>query len=123
MKKIILAAAAASVILTGCSGGTNTPATTASPSPIASPTVSPSASPTSAPEVREITETGVYGGRADSNYIEVILSDGSYESLKLSDELKKNLETSGIEEDDNIEFTYTETNGEKVVNKIIKKGE
>ncbi len=113
MKKIIIMITAAMLIISGCNKAVP-------PVQSPEPTVTPTAAVTPAPTAGEkkLTMKATYGGRADSNFIEVILEDGSFETLKLSDEMKENLENLGIEDDDKIEITYTEENGVKTVTEI-----
>ena len=120
MKKIILITALFLLIISGCSRGgtpvaTPTPDATSTPIPVSTPV------PTSTPESNAKTASGVYGGRADSNFIEVIMDDGSFASFKLSDEVKASFEDINISEEDEIIFSYTEDGGVKTVVSIEKK--
>lgn len=118
MKKIILITALFLLIISGCTRG-GTPVSTPSPDVTATP--SPVITPAPTPESNTKTASGIYGGRADSNFIEVILDDGSFESLKLSDEVKASFDDINISEEDEIVFSYTEDGGVKTVLSIEKK--
>ncbi len=123
MKKIIVFITLAMLIMSGCNmrkSPENTPSPTPSPSASATPQMQ-TPPPEPAGEVDKLTMTAIYGGRADYNFIEVILNDGSFETLKLSEELCENLENMDVCEDDKIEITYTAENGVKTVVDIKKK--
>ncbi len=114
MKKGLILAVAVMVILSGCKKG---PEITPSQTATAAVTTTPSVTP----EIEKLTINGTFGGRADTNYIEIIKEDGSFESLRLSEDVRDSFEALNINEDDKVEIVYDEENGEKVVKEIIKK--
>ncbi len=91
---------------------TPSPVQTASPTPDA-------ATPEPSKEVVTETAMAIYGGRADLNFIEIIIND-KYVSAKLSTELKGRFDELGLKENDKIKVEYTVKNGLYEVYEISK---
>ncbi len=98
------------------------PSSDPSPSPVQTTEPSPEVVVTSSPEPKEekLTANAVYSGRADSNFIEIIV-DGKYISAKLSPELKASFDSLDIEEEDSVTIEYTLEKGIYIVHKLSKK--
>ena len=86
------------------------------PQPTPEEVVTPKPTPQ---EETKLTAKAVYVGRADSNFIEIMIG-GKYVSAKLSPDLKANFDSLDIEEEDNITIEYTLDKGVYVVHKISK---
>lgn len=98
------------------------------PEPTASPVVTPQPTPeevvTPKPTPEEakpqtLSAKGVYAGRADSNFIEIMIN-GKYVTAKLSPSLKASFDNLNIEEEDNVTIEYTLEKGVYEVHKISK---
>ena len=70
-------------------------------------------------EEKRLLAKGVYAGRADSNFIEIMINN-KYISAKLSPALKAGFDNLDIEEEDNVTIEYTLEKGVYVVHKISK---
>ncbi len=94
-----------------------------SPSPAVTmpqPTPEEVVTPKPTPEEEEkLSAKGVYAGRADSNFIEIMINN-KYVSAKLSPDLKASFDNLDIEEEDNVTIEYTLDKGVYVVHKISK---
>lgn len=86
------------------------------PEPEDKPVVTPQPTPET---VKKLSAKGVYAGKADSNFIEIMI-EGKYISAKLSPDLKAKFDSLNIEEKDNVTIEYTLDKGVYVVHKISK---
>ena len=102
------------------SGTPVTPESDATPTPVLTPQATPEVvTPQPTPEEQILSAKAVYVGRADSNFIEIMMND-KYVSAKLSEQLKTTFDSLNIEEEDAVTIEYTLEKGVYVVNKISK---
>ena len=95
------------------------PEPTASPVVTVQPTPEIVVTPQPTPEEKTLSAKAVYAGRADSNFIEIMINN-KYISAKLSSSLKASFDSLDIEEEDNVTIEYTLEKGMYVVHKISK---
>jgi|GEM_PF-5776270 len=123
MKRILSVLILFAIVLnfTGCRKNPTTISETASSPPSASPTASATPAPTPMPTVKPtpaakkvISASGVYNGRADSNFIEITLANGEIKEFMMS------RDKISLKEGDKISFEYTVSNGQNIIQSIKK---
>ena len=118
-KRCVLALVLIMLLFAGCAPVAPNPPAEPTPIPIETPIASPDVSPAPTEETFE-TATAVYVGRADLNFIEILMN-GKYISAKLSDEIKDKFAGLNIGENDKIKITYAIEDGIYEVHEISKK--